>query len=81
MSKRDKRWDVHDRLLRLFDGNGYEVFDAGKYVFVKQWNGNVKRWQVAIYPRASWSASREWKEASKVPQQLDGQLSIQIDKD
>ena len=49
----------HDRLLRLFDGEGYEIFETPKYVFVKQWNGNNKTWEVAIYPRDSWNRKEE----------------------
>lgn len=65
---------IHERLLRLFDGDGYEEFDQGKYVFVKQWNGNTKNWQVAIYPKANWSKSKSWKDNKKADQlhrQLD----------
>lgn len=54
-TKKEKNRDKHDRLLRLFDGDGYEEFHHPKYVFVKQWNGNQKNWQVAIYPIDSWT--------------------------
>lgn len=54
MSKKKTKREVHERLLRLFDGEGYEEFHTPKYVFVKQWNGNTNLWQVAIYPIKSW---------------------------
>ena len=50
-TKKLKNKVKHDRLLRLFDGDGYEVFETPKYIFVKQWNGNSETWQVAIYTR------------------------------
>lgn len=53
--KKLKNREKHDRLLRLFDGEGYEEFHHPKYVFVKQWNGNNSTWQVAIYTKDSWS--------------------------
>jgi hypothetical protein len=53
--KKSERHAKHERLLRLFDGEGYEEFHTPKYVFVKQWNGNTENWQVAIYPIDSWN--------------------------
>ena len=59
--KRARLRVVQDRLLRLFDGEGYEEFHTSKYIFVKQWNGNTRRWQVAIYPIESWRRVEEYK--------------------
>jgi len=57
MNSKKKKLDnqvKHERLLRLFDGDGYEEFHTPRYIFVKQWNGNTEHWQVAIYPIDSW---------------------------
>lgn len=56
-----KRRSKQERLLRLFDGDGYEEFHTPKYVFVKHWNGDNGTWQVAIYPIASWHRVQEAK--------------------
>jgi hypothetical protein len=61
-AKQVKSRAKHDRLLRLFDSEGYEEFHTPKYVFVKQWNGNNNQWQVAIYPIASWSRMNIYKD-------------------
>lgn len=55
----------HERLLRLFDGDGYEEFHTPKYVFVKQWNGNNKQWQVAIYPIESWRKKEKFNSETR----------------
>lgn len=60
-SKQKKQRTVQERLLRLFDGDGYEEFHTPKYVFIKQWSGDNGTWQVAIYTQdsyAKYSASR-----------------------
>ena len=58
ITKKMKNREKHDRLLRLFDGDSYEEFHHPNYVFVKQWNGNNKTWQVAIYPKDSWQKKK-----------------------
>lgn len=77
-AKKLKNQARHDRLLRLFDGDGYEEFHTPKYIFVKQWNGNNGRWQVAIYPIESWHK----KQKPTIYQQQTNHLrSIQYEED
>lgn len=59
-TKKQLNREKHERLLRLFDGEGYEEFHAPKYVFVKQWNGGTERWEVAIYTKDSWQRKEEY---------------------
>lgn len=73
--KRTERREKHERLLRLFDGDGYEEFHHPKYVFVKHWNGNTKVWQVAIYTTASWKAKNDVR-PSEYQQQMEHLQSI-----
>jgi len=51
----------HERLLRLFDGDGYEEFHTPKYIFVKQKNNNNDTWEVAIYSKESWLRREQGK--------------------
>jgi hypothetical protein len=51
--KKARTRERQERLLRMFDGDGYEEFVTPNYVFVKHWNGDNKTWQVAIYTRES----------------------------
>lgn len=60
--KKAERRAKHERLLRMFDGDGYEVFDAGKYVFIKQHNGNNDKWEVAIYTKGSYKRMQKGRE-------------------
>lgn len=39
-----------DFLLTFFDKNKYTQKEVNGFWLVKQWNGDFKRWQVAIYP-------------------------------
>lgn len=58
-AKKKATREKNDRLLRLFNGDGYEEFHTPKYVFVKQWNGDNKSWQVAIYTTESFQRSQQ----------------------
>ena len=54
--KKQRNRERQNRLLRMFEENsGYDVFNAGSVVFVKQWNGNTERWQVAIFTPESYA--------------------------
>jgi hypothetical protein len=45
----------HKFLLTFFDPKEeYQVREVNGYYLTKQWNGNTKRWEVAIYTPESW---------------------------
>ena len=43
-----------DFLLSFFNDEGYQEKEVNGFYLVKQWNGNNKSWQVAIYPKQSY---------------------------
>lgn len=69
VAKKRKRLEIQERLLRLFDGDEYEEFHTPKYVFVKHWNGDTGRWQVAIYPMASWEKLKRHNDLARQQQE------------
>lgn len=68
--KKSQTQERQERLLRLFDGDGYEEFHTPKFIFVKQWNGNTDHWQVAIYPIDSWQRMQAGSESYRQQQHL-----------
>ncbi len=63
-AEQKKQRTVQERLLRLFDGKGYEEFHTPKYVFIKHWNGDNGTWQVAIYTQDSYARYNQHRENS-----------------
>ena len=55
-------------LLSFFNDNGYEEKQVNSFWLVKQWNGNTKDWQVAIYSNQSFNKYKEFTDKGK---QLD----------
>ena len=55
-------------LLSFFNDNGYEEKQVNGFWLVKQWNGNTKDWQVAIYTNQSFTKYKEFTDKGK---QLD----------
>ena len=59
-------------LLTFFQGEGYEEKEVNGYWLVKQWNGNTKNWQVAIYTKESFeNYLKVGRGESKTQYQLD----------
>ena len=55
----------HEFLLTFFketdpSGSSKEV---NGYFLQKQWNGDTRQWQVAIYPATSWKKAESYKES------------------
>ena len=66
MNKSD-RSEVQKRLLKLFNGKPErQVFDTGKYVFVKVFNSQTNSWQVNIYTSESYKNSQDFMKHGSV---------------
>jgi hypothetical protein len=46
-------------LLTFFDKDEYQEKEVNGFWLVKHWNGNSKRWQVAIYPEGHLKRSQK----------------------
>jgi hypothetical protein len=65
MSIKQKRNKTrHNFLLTLFPDNKkqYAVLHMNGFVLVRQFDGNTKMWQVAIYTNNSYKKLEYWKE-------------------
>ena len=60
-----------EELLKLFEGDFYQEkqFNGGWYV--KQFNGNTERWQVAIYSEESFQKYKFWGEKKLAKQKFE----------
>lgn len=64
ISKENKR-RRQEELLKNFEGDYYQEKKIGDKWFVKQYNRNTERWQVAIYSEESFSRYKEYIENKK----------------
>jgi hypothetical protein len=49
-----ERWSRQEQLLQHFSPeSGYAEKQVGSEWYIKMWNGNAKRWQVAVYSEES----------------------------
>lgn len=58
-----KRKKIQEERLKLFDGDYYqEKFVAG-YWYIKNWNGNSKKWQVGKYSQESFQRYKGYQQS------------------
>lgn len=64
MSKKKKleRRKRQEELLKNFDGDFYQEKKIGNEWFVKHYNGNTDRWQVAVYSQDSFQRYKIFSE-------------------
>ncbi|MDD5068994.1 MAG: hypothetical protein PHN89_05380 [Candidatus Pacebacteria bacterium] len=64
MSKtsRNKRLERQRKLLLNFKGDFYQEKKIGNEWYIKRWNGDVGRWEVAIYSQESYARYKQFKE-------------------
>lgn len=80
MSKNKQRLNRQRRefLLTFFDPTPkYQTREINGFVLVKQWNGMLNLWEVAIYTKDAFIKSQTWWQTSQ--QTDDNQLTLPSD--
>ena len=60
--QKEQRRQKQRELLKYFEGDFYQEKKIGDKWFVKMFNGNTERWQVAIYSESSFQTYKEFQE-------------------
>ena len=63
-AKRNRSRTRHEFLLTFFEGKvseGYAEKEVNGYWLVRQWNGNSKMWEVAIYTQENFGRRKEYQ--------------------
>lgn len=71
-TKKEKRRARQEELLKHFDGDFYQEKKIGEQWFVKQWNGNSNKWQVAIFSEQSFNKYKQFNEAHEQNEFIKG---------
>ena len=70
MSKQNQIYNRtrHDFLLTLFPNKDlvYEEMPINGFVLIRQYNGNTKRWEVAIYTREAFARKSQFTVGSEL---------------
>ena len=77
-AKKLKRLARQAELLKNFDEDHYQEKKVGDKWYVKQWNGNSKRWQVAIFSETSYKKYKQFAQARKEEEEMDNQFKESI---
>jgi hypothetical protein len=64
-TKREKQRLIQEEKLKLFTGDFYQEKEIGDKVFVKMWNGNSNKWQVAEFTKVSFRNYKHFQENNK----------------
>jgi hypothetical protein len=61
------------------DTSRYSVLDFGHYIYVNQWNGDKKRFEIFEYTSESYAREQSWKKKRKVLEE-DRELRVDWDR-
>lgn len=77
---RETRKKRQEELLSLFNQteDNYEEREIRGDVYVKMFNGNTQRWQVAVYSQKSFNNYKQFNNAMKINHELDQDLARKL---
>ena len=58
--KEELRKQRQKELLGAFEGDFYQEKDMGGEWWIKMWNGNTQKWQVAVYSEKSYRGYKKF---------------------
>lgn len=71
---KQKRLERQIELLKHFDEDHYQEKKVGDNWYVKMWNGNSKKWQVAVFSETSFKKYKAFAQARKEKEEMDTQF-------